>query len=203
MDASGYRTPPRRCTRAIGSPPRFSPLTIDGTGEGARDPRPGRRLPRLSTSHLDCRPCQVGRLRRPQSRRLARPYVRAARPCDGHRVGCGNHAEIWVVDPRCTETPWLATRHLAPKLGTDHAMLAFLVRGKLLVDGADRGGARARDLRSRRAGRRGRVVHPRTRGPRVAGVNGRSRVDRAPSTWSAVPGAWVSSPEPASRCRQA
>jgi anaerobic selenocysteine-containing dehydrogenase len=47
------------------------------------------------------------------------------------------HADIWVVDPRRTETARLATRHLAPRPGTDYAVLAFLVR-ELLADGADR-----------------------------------------------------------------
>jgi len=44
--------------------------------------------------------------------------------------------ELWVVDPRRTETARLATRHLAPRPGTDDAMLAWLVR-ELLRDGAD------------------------------------------------------------------
>ncbi len=45
--------------------------------------------------------------------------------------------ELWVVDPRRTETARLATRHLAPRAGTDHILLAHLVR-ELLRDGADR-----------------------------------------------------------------
>lgn len=44
--------------------------------------------------------------------------------------------ELWVVDPRHTETAQLATHHLAPRPGTDYALLAFLVR-ELLRDGAD------------------------------------------------------------------
>ena len=46
--------------------------------------------------------------------------------------------EVWVVDARRTETAKLATRHLAPRPGTDYALLAFLVR-ELLRDGADAG----------------------------------------------------------------
>ena len=53
-----------------------------------------------------------------------------------------DHAEVWVLDPRRTETARLATRHLAPRPGTDHAVLAFLVR-ELLRDGADPRRARA------------------------------------------------------------
>jgi anaerobic selenocysteine-containing dehydrogenase len=45
---------------------------------------------------------------------------------------------LWVVDPRRTETARLATRHLAPRPGSDPALLAYLVRS-LLEDGADEG----------------------------------------------------------------
>ena len=41
--------------------------------------------------------------------------------------------EVWVVDPRVTESSRLATRHLAVRPGTDHALLAWLVR-ELLAD---------------------------------------------------------------------
>jgi len=44
--------------------------------------------------------------------------------------------EVWVVDPRVTESSRLATRHLAIRPGTDHALLAWLVR-ELLADRAD------------------------------------------------------------------
>jgi len=44
--------------------------------------------------------------------------------------------EVWVVDPRRTETARAATRHLAPRPSTDHALLAFLVR-EVLREGAD------------------------------------------------------------------
>jgi len=51
--------------------------------------------------------------------------------------------EVWVVDPRVTESARLATRHLAIRPGTDHALLAFLVR-ELLADGADTADVRPR-----------------------------------------------------------
>lgn len=51
--------------------------------------------------------------------------------------------ELWVVDPRRTESARLATRHLAPRPGTDYVWLAWLVR-ELLPD--------AEDLRSRATG---------------------------------------------------
>ena len=45
--------------------------------------------------------------------------------------------ELWVLDPRRTETAARATRHLAPRPGSDYAVLAFLVR-EVLREGADR-----------------------------------------------------------------
>ncbi len=44
--------------------------------------------------------------------------------------------ELWVIDPRRTETARLATRHIAPRPGTDHLLLAHLVR-EVLEQGAD------------------------------------------------------------------
>jgi anaerobic selenocysteine-containing dehydrogenase len=44
--------------------------------------------------------------------------------------------EVWVIDPRRTETASKATRHLAPHPGTDYALLAYVIR-ELLRDGAD------------------------------------------------------------------
>ena len=44
--------------------------------------------------------------------------------------------EVWVVDPRTTETARLASRHLACRAGTDHALLGHLLR-ELLLEGCD------------------------------------------------------------------
>jgi anaerobic selenocysteine-containing dehydrogenase len=44
--------------------------------------------------------------------------------------------ELWVIDPRRTETARLASRHLAPRPGTDYAILAYAVR-EILRGGAD------------------------------------------------------------------
>jgi anaerobic selenocysteine-containing dehydrogenase len=46
--------------------------------------------------------------------------------------------ELWVVDPRRTETARQATRHVALRPGTDHALLAHLVR-EVIRDGIDYG----------------------------------------------------------------
>lgn len=45
-------------------------------------------------------------------------------------------ARVWVLDPRRTETAALADEHVALRAGTDHLVLAWLVR-ELLADGAD------------------------------------------------------------------
>ena len=44
--------------------------------------------------------------------------------------------QVWVIDPRRTETARLATGHLAPRPSTDHAVLAYLVR-EILRDGTE------------------------------------------------------------------
>ncbi len=46
--------------------------------------------------------------------------------------------EVWVVDPRRTETAALADRHLAIRPGTDHVLLAHLVRELLPGTDAER-----------------------------------------------------------------
>jgi anaerobic selenocysteine-containing dehydrogenase len=45
--------------------------------------------------------------------------------------------EVWVLDPRRTETAAKATRHLQTRPGGDYAVFAYLIR-ELLRDGADR-----------------------------------------------------------------
>jgi anaerobic selenocysteine-containing dehydrogenase len=45
--------------------------------------------------------------------------------------------ELWVIDPRRTDTARIAHRHLAPIPGTDGVLLGWLAR-ELLRDGADR-----------------------------------------------------------------
>ncbi|MCU1485087.1 MAG: molybdopterin oxidoreductase [Actinomycetia bacterium] len=44
--------------------------------------------------------------------------------------------EVWVFDPRRTESANHATRHVALRPGSDHAVLAYAIR-ELLLDGAD------------------------------------------------------------------
>jgi anaerobic selenocysteine-containing dehydrogenase len=129
MDAAGYRAA-QVLHSAIGTPARFSPLTIDGTakvlvsdlvgGFTGLNPRPDYERcqllvyigvnPVVSHGHTVAMPDPVTKIR------------------DLRR-----HAEVWVVDPRRTETARLASEHLSPRPGTDFAVLAFLLR-ELLDD---------------------------------------------------------------------
>ena len=74
-------------------------------------------------------------------------------------------AEVWVVDPRRTETARLAGHHLAPRPGTDYAVLAFLVR-EVLARRCRSCRARGAGERRRGAGRRSGALHARARGER-------------------------------------
>jgi anaerobic selenocysteine-containing dehydrogenase len=133
MDAAGYRMA-ETLHAAIGTPARFSPLTIDGTAKvlvsdllgGFPGLNPhvdyeNTKLvvyvgvnPVVSHGHTSALPDPVSALRDLRTR-----------------------ADVWVVDPKRTETARLATRHLAPRPGTDYAVFAYLVR-EILRDGADR-----------------------------------------------------------------
>jgi anaerobic selenocysteine-containing dehydrogenase len=130
MDAVGYRIA-QSMHAAIGTPAKFSPLTIDGTAKVLISDLMG------GSAALNGRPDYdnatfamfIG----------SNPVV-----SHGHTVGLPNprgairdlakHAEVWVVDPLHTETARLATHHLAPRPGTDYAVLAYLVR-EVLRDG--------------------------------------------------------------------
>ena len=133
MDAAGYRMA-EALHAAIGTPARFSPLTIDGTAKTIVSHQMGG-FPGL-TPHLDAERAElvvyVG----------VNPVVShghtSAMPDPVTAIrALRDRANVWVVDPRRTETARLATRHLAPRPGTDYAVLAFLVR-EVLSDGADR-----------------------------------------------------------------
>jgi anaerobic selenocysteine-containing dehydrogenase len=133
MDAAGYRMM-EALFAAIGTPAKFSPLTIDGTAKTLVSHLVGG-FPGF-TSHID------------YDRARFVMYI-GVNPVvsHGHNIALSDpvtairavraHAEVWVLDPRVTETARLATRHLAPRPGTDYAVLAFLIR-ELLRDGADR-----------------------------------------------------------------
>lgn len=131
MDASGYRMA-EALHKAIGTPARFSPLTIDGTAKTLIASLVGG-FPGLSPQ--------------PDYEHVNMVLYVGINPMisHGHTVAMPNPAmtiraaarrgEVWVIDPVRTETAKFASRHLAPLPGTDYAILAYLVR-ELLRGGA-------------------------------------------------------------------
>ncbi|MGX9791199.1 molybdopterin-containing oxidoreductase family protein [Mycobacterium sp. MMS18-G62] len=132
MDAVGYRVA-QQLHAAIGTPAKFSPLTIDGTAKV------------LISDLMAGSQALTGR---PDYGNATFVMLIGSNPVvsHGHTIGLPNprgairdlatHAEVWVVDPRHTETARLATHHLAPRPGTDYAVLAYLVR-EVLRDGVN------------------------------------------------------------------
>ena len=130
MDAVGYRIA-QSLHAAIGTPAKFSPLTIDGTAKV------------LMSELMGGSSALTGR---PDYENAAFMMLIGSNPVvsHGHTIGLPNprgairdltkHADVWVVDPRYTETARLAAHHLAPRPGTDYAVLAYLVR-EVLRDG--------------------------------------------------------------------
>ena len=124
MDASGYRMADA-FYKNLGTPPRFSPLTIDGTAKvlvaSLVGGFPGLN-PKADYEHVDML-LYVGN----------NPMV-----SHGHNTGMCNPAvdiraaaargEVWTIDPLFTETAKFSTRHLAPYPGKDYAILAWLAR---------------------------------------------------------------------------
>ncbi len=132
MDFAGYRMA-QALRAAIGTRAKFSPLTIDGTAKV------------LIAELMGGSSALTGR---PDFHNATFVMLIGSNPVvsHGHTIGFPNptgairglaaRAQVWVVDPRRTETARLATRHLAPTPGTDYAVLAFLVR-QVLRDGVD------------------------------------------------------------------
>jgi anaerobic selenocysteine-containing dehydrogenase len=115
MDASGYRMM-EALFRAIETPAKFSPLTIDGTAKTLVSHLVGG-FPGF-TSHIDY-----------ENARLVMYIGVNPVVSHGHNIALTDpvsairsvraHAEVWVLDPRVTETARLATHHVAPRPGTD------------------------------------------------------------------------------------
>lgn len=124
MDAAGFRMA-EAFHRGLGSPPKFSPLTIDGTAKV------------LVHSLVGGFPGLSGKTDNDNVDMLiylgVNPMV-----SHGHNTGMFNPAgpiraatargEVWTIDPLFTETAKFSTRHLAPYPGKDYAILAWLVR---------------------------------------------------------------------------
>ena len=124
LDSSGYAME-QALYRALGTPPKFSPLTIDGTAKvmiaGAMGGTPALN-PKTDYDHVDML-IYVG----------TNPMVSHA-----HNTGMYNPAvfiraaaergEVWTIDPLLTETAKWSTRHIAAYPGKDYAILAWLTR---------------------------------------------------------------------------
>lgn len=129
MDASGYRLVDT-FYKALGAPPKFSPLTIDGTAKLLVAMQVGG-FPGLNpkTDNDNCDMLvYLG----------VNPMV-----SHGHNTGMFNPAgpiramarrgDVWTIDPLRTETAKFSTRHIQPYPGKDYAILAWLVRE--IIDG--------------------------------------------------------------------
>ncbi|MBI3228550.1 MAG: molybdopterin-dependent oxidoreductase [Mycolicibacterium cosmeticum] len=131
MESAGFRMA-EALHAAIGTPAKFSPLTIDGTAKPLVSDLVGGFMGLSARADLDNADflLLIG----------VNPVV-----SHGHAISMPNptgtvreiarRGQVWVVDPRRTETARLATAHLAPRPSTDHAVLAYLVR-EILRDGA-------------------------------------------------------------------
>ena len=124
MDAAGFRMADT-FYKTLGTPPRFSPMTIDGAAKVMVSCLVGG-FPGISPStdnqNTDML-IYVG----------VNPMV-----SHGHNTGLFNPAasiravaargEVWTIDVLKTETARFSTRHVAPYPGKDYAILAWLVR---------------------------------------------------------------------------
>ena len=130
MESAGFRMA-EALHAAIGTPAKFSPLTIDGTAKPLISDLVGGFMGLSGRTDFDNTDflILVG----------VNPVV-----SHGHAISMPNptgtvrdiarRGQVWVIDPRHTETARLATGHLAPRPSTDHAVLAYLVR-EILRDG--------------------------------------------------------------------
>jgi anaerobic selenocysteine-containing dehydrogenase len=121
--------------KAIGSRNLYTPLTIDGPSKSLvaalMAGQPG-----LAFAGIDYANTTLSVLvgtnpvvSHGQSNALPDPRSRIK--------GLLNRGEVWVIDPRRTETARMATRHLSPRPGTDHIWLAAVVREVLRTADSD------------------------------------------------------------------
>jgi anaerobic selenocysteine-containing dehydrogenase len=123
LDAAGYAME-ETFYRALGTPPKFSPLTIDGTVKTMlATAMAGFPLnPKTDYDNVELL-IYVG----------TNPVVSHA-----HNTGMfdpvtwirsvAQRGEVWTIDPVRTQTARLSTRHLASYPGKDYAILAWVVR---------------------------------------------------------------------------
>ena len=129
MESAGFRMA-EALHAAIGTPAKFSPLTIDGTAKPLISDLVGGFMGLSGRTDLDNADflMLVG----------VNPVV-----SHGHAISMPNptgtvrdiarRGQVWVIDPAHRDRR-LATGHLAPRPSTDHAVLGYLVR-EVLRDG--------------------------------------------------------------------
>jgi anaerobic selenocysteine-containing dehydrogenase len=125
----------RRLLTAIGSPQIYSPLMLDSA--------PALRAAELITGFPnfpawtpeDAPTLAILAGTNPP---ISGGYVAAVGSAWSHRLRKFRRrgGELWVIDPRKTQSAHLADRHLAPRPGTDVFLFAWIV-GRLLEEGAD------------------------------------------------------------------
>ena len=129
MDSSGYRMA-EKFYGNLGTPPKFTPITIDGSAKIAVSSLVGGfpgLTPKIDFDNVDML-VFVG----------TNPMV-----SHGHNNGMFNPAgpiraaaargDVWTIDPLFTETAKFSNRHIAPYPGKDYAILAWLTRE--IIDG--------------------------------------------------------------------
>lgn len=125
MDAAGYRTA-ELLHAALGTPAKFSPLTIDGTAKV------------LVASHMGGFP---GFNPRPDYTEAKLILYVGVNPVvsHGHAVSTpippskavqrvSRRGETWMIDPVANETSRFVTHHMTPLPGRDYAILGHLLR---------------------------------------------------------------------------
>jgi anaerobic selenocysteine-containing dehydrogenase len=132
-DINGWMTA-ERLLRRLGTRERYTPVTVDNA-------------PVLRAAELVTGTSELNTVWEPERSKLlllfgTNPVVShgygttLADPVSRLREFRAQGGRLFVLDPRRTETAALADDHLAIRPGTDHLVLAWLVR-ELLADGAD------------------------------------------------------------------
>ncbi|MEN3317824.1 MAG: hypothetical protein V7643_1225 [Mycobacterium sp.] len=124
MDATGTRMA-EALHAAIGTPAKFSPMTIDGTAKPLISDLVGGFLGLSGRPDYDDVDFMIFVGTNPV---ISHGHAIAVPNPTGTVRTIAKRGQVWVIDPRRTETARLATAHLAPRPGTDHAVLAYLVR---------------------------------------------------------------------------
>ena len=124
MDSAGFRMG-EAFYRGLGAPPKFSPLTIDGTAKvlihclmggfpglsGKTDNENVEMLIYVGVNPVVSHGHNTGMFSPPT-------WIRAA----------AKRGAVWTIDPLRTETAKFSSRHIAPYPGKDYAILAWLAR---------------------------------------------------------------------------